>query len=84
MENYGLTDSSDKEEWGKFGPLAEPTPADAKTEERRTEEEGGEMREATLEGEEKEAPNARDMTGAMIMEEGRRGKTQRQRKREEH
>ena len=30
MENYGLTEGSDQEEWGKMGPLAEPTPANAK------------------------------------------------------
>ena len=30
MEDYGLTDNFDQEERGKLGPLAEPTPADAK------------------------------------------------------
>ncbi len=30
IENYGLTEDSDQEEWGKMGPLAEPTPANAK------------------------------------------------------
>ena len=30
MENYGLTERSDQEEWGKLGPLAEPTPTNAK------------------------------------------------------
>jgi hypothetical protein len=30
MENYGLTDSSDHEEWVKLGPLTEATPANEK------------------------------------------------------
>jgi hypothetical protein len=33
MENYGLTEGSDHEEWGKFGPLAEATLANAKNRE---------------------------------------------------
>ncbi len=37
MDNYGLTERSEQEEWAKLGPLAEPTPANAKkTGERRT------------------------------------------------
>jgi len=30
MENCGLREGSDQEEWGKLGPLAEPTPSNAK------------------------------------------------------
>ncbi len=30
MDNYGLTERSEQEEWVKLGPLAEPTPADKK------------------------------------------------------
>ena len=30
MENYGSTEGSDQEKWGKMGPLAEPTPTNAK------------------------------------------------------
>jgi hypothetical protein len=30
MENYGLTEGSGQEEWGKLGPLVEPTPTNAK------------------------------------------------------
>ncbi len=30
MENYGLREGSDQEEWGKMGSLAEPTLANAK------------------------------------------------------
>jgi hypothetical protein len=30
MENYGLTDNPDQEEFGKLGPLTEATPASAK------------------------------------------------------
>jgi hypothetical protein len=30
MQNYGLREGSKHEEWGRLGPLAEPTPANAK------------------------------------------------------
>ena len=36
MENYDLTEGLDREEWGKLGPLVEPTPATAKIGERPT------------------------------------------------
>jgi hypothetical protein len=30
MENYELREGSGQEEWGKIGPIKDPTPADAK------------------------------------------------------
>jgi hypothetical protein len=80
MENFGLVERSDQEEWGKLGALAEAIPANEKTGEQLTREDGEEMREGRREGTGKEVEHARDMKAGKNKEEERRMKPRRRKK----